>query len=101
MTAFKTPKSLSREEYLRQLRQLMREAVVVTQRHDAKWNKINDEINAKLDAEEVFDIVQRNKIKAASIPLADELGGGNWWRAKAVYLASVIQAEVAMKEAGL
>ena len=85
------------ERTLRNLQGLLGEAVKQTQRFDAKWNRVNDEINAKLDAERVTDIVQRNKIKSASLPLADALGSGNWWRAKATYLATVVQAEIALQ----
>lgn len=89
------------DDYLRSLRSLMQAAVRETQRLDAKWNRLNDEINAKLDAEGITDIVQRDKIKGASLPLQDALGGGKWWREKAAYLAAVITAEMAMRNEGL
>lgn len=81
---------------LRKLREMMREAVFETQKYDAKWKRINDELNAKLDHDGEFDIVQRNKVKAQSLALQDALGAGNWWRSKALYLANVIQAEISL-----
>ena len=91
-------KPMTDEQYLQGLRVLLREAVKKTQRLDALWNEINDSLNVKFAREGITDIVKLNQLKSASIPLADALNGGNWWRAKAVYLATVIQAELAMKE---
>jgi hypothetical protein len=105
-----TPRHLSDEEYLRKLRVMMREAVKETQRLDAKWNKINDEINDHFRRENerrlrrgefpLTDLMKAQQ-KADSLALKDAFAGGQWWRGKAVYLAEVIQAEIAMREAGL
>lgn len=89
------------DDYLRRLRTMMQEAVRETQRLDAKWNRLNEEINSYLNTQGVTDIVQRDRVKSQSLPLQDAFGGGKWWREKAVYLATVIQAEIAMREAGL
>lgn len=89
------------DAYLRNLRTLMQEAVKETQRLDARWNKVNDELNDLLDRRGTTDIVQRTKIKGESLALRDALEGGKWWRDKATYLAAVIQAEMVMREAGL
>lgn len=91
----------SHDIYLVQLRNLMQEAVRETQRLDAKWNKLNDEVNEYLKKSGVTDVVQVDRIKGENLALADAFGGGNWWRAKATYLATIIQAEIAMREAGL
>jgi hypothetical protein len=90
---------LSHRDQLVELHRLMREAVKETQKLDATWNRLNDEVNTYLDDQGVRDIVQRTHIKSASIPLKDALEAGRWWREKAVYLATVIQAEIAIKEA--
>jgi hypothetical protein len=87
--------------YLRSLRALMQEAVKQTQRFDAKWNRLNGELNQYLEDSNVDDVVQQDKIKSVNIALRDALGAGNWWRDKATYLANVIQAELAMMEAEL
>lgn len=89
------------ELYLLNLRQLMQEAVRQTQKFDAQWNRINDELNDLLDRKGEKDVVQRARLKEQNLALADALGAGNWWRAKASYLAQVIQAEIAMRREGL
>ncbi len=43
-----------------------------------KWHQINDEINDLLNRKEVFDVVQRNKIKSESLALKDALAAGKW-----------------------
>lgn len=89
------------DTYLRNLRSLMHEAVRETQRLDAKWNRLNDEINSYLNRQGETDLVQRAKIKSESLPLQDALQAGKWWREKATYLATVLQAEMAMRREGL
>jgi hypothetical protein len=42
------------------------------------WKRINSAINEYLDRSGVEDIVQRAKIKSASIPLKDALAMGSW-----------------------
>lgn len=91
----------NRERYLRNLHGMMQEAVKETQRLDALWNRLNDEINQKLTGEGITDIVQRTGIKSSSIPLQDAMAGGKWWREKAVYLATVLQAEIALAKEGI
>jgi hypothetical protein len=88
-------------QYVHNLRELMHEAVRRTQQYDAEWNRINDEVNDFLYRSGETDIVQCTKVKAQNIALADALGAGNWWRAKASYLAQVIQAECALRQAGI
>lgn len=85
------------EKYLVSLRELMREAVKKTQHYDAKWNRLNDEMNDYLDRKGETDIVQRAHIKEMNLPLNDAYAAGQWWRGKASYLALVIQAEVALR----
>lgn len=92
---------MTHEEAMRHLKGLMRDAVRQTQRFDALWNRLNDELTAKFTAEGVRDIVQLTNLKSASIPLNDAYSAGVWWRAKAAYLAEVIQAEIMLKEVGL
>lgn len=92
------PDNLTANQYMAWLARKMREAVETTQRLDARWNRINSEINELLDRQGVQDIVQRNKVKGESLALNDALQGGKWWREKAVYLASVLQAEVVYRE---
>lgn len=89
------------EEYLRSLQKYMQEAVKKTQRYDAKWNKLNDEIDDYLNRSGITDLQQRSEIKMASLPLQDAFGAGKWWREKSQYLASVISAECALRGWGL
>jgi hypothetical protein len=88
------------EQYLQWLHAQMREAVRETQRLDGVWKQLNAELNDLLDRQGETDIVQRTKVKGQSIALSDALNGGKWWREKAVYLASVLQAELAWKDSG-
>lgn len=76
----------------------LREANHEVRKADKRWNKINDEINNYLERERITDLVQREKIKSASLALADALGTGSWWRSKAVWLANAILAEKAAME---
>lgn len=89
---------LNYAQYLAYLRLKMREAVKETQRLDARWNRLNDELNSKLDAEGVYDILARTRTKQESLALRDALEGGRWWREKAVYLATVIQSEIMCRQ---
>jgi hypothetical protein len=97
-------KPVSQGQYLGWLAQQMREAVKQTQRFDREWNVLNDAINAKFDTEDVrrreigrepLSPLQRAEAKQVNLTLSDAYGAGQWWRGKAVYLASVLQAEVA------
>jgi hypothetical protein len=92
------PQKMSPAAYMRWLARKMREAVLMTQKLDAKWHRLNDELSTKLDAEGVTDVVQRDKIKSESLAFTDALNAGKWWREKAVYLASVLQAEAAYRQ---
>jgi hypothetical protein len=101
---------MTREQSLVALRELMRDAVKETQRQDRKWNELNDQFMAKIREEnrvralrgmEPHSLLSIKDQKAAWIELNDAFAAGNWWRDKATYLAAVIQAELAMKEAGL
>lgn len=85
------------ERALLALRARWQEAVKQTMTYDAKWNRVNDEINAKLDAEGCTDIVQRNHRKSDSLALRDALAAGNWWRSKADHLANTIQTEIMLQ----
>jgi hypothetical protein len=89
---------LSYPAYLAYLRRKMREAVKETQRLDARWNRINDELNRMLDRQDVTDILARTRTKQESLALQDALEGGRWWREKAVYLATIIQSEIMCRE---
>jgi hypothetical protein len=91
------PRQLSPNQYLTWLARKMREAVTMTQKLDAKWNRLNDELNTKLDAEGQYDVLQRAKIKGESLAFSDALNAGKWWREKAMYLAAVLQAEAAYR----
>lgn len=84
--------------YIDRMWRRLREANLHTMRLDAEWNKINDELNDYLDRKGVQDVVQRTKMKGENLALADALAGGNWWRAKAVWLAQAIMAEKAAVE---
>jgi len=97
---FEAPRYLTDEEYLRKLRVMLREAVKETQRLDAKWNRLNDELTAKFQSENVVEPLL-SELKGHNVELSAAFSGGVWWRDKAVYLSAVIQAELAMKEAGL
>lgn len=92
------PETMTPEEYMAWLARKMREATLVTQRLDAKWQRLNDELNTLLDNKGIRDVVQRDSIKGASLAFSDALNAGKWWREKAVYLASVLQAEVTYRE---
>lgn len=46
------------------------------------WNRINAEINDLMDRRGETDIVQRSKIKGASLPLKDALDTGKWHAAE-------------------
>jgi len=89
------------DDYLRDLRDLMQEAVKQTQRFDAKWNRLNEEMNEYLRGSYIDDPLQKDKIKGVNLALRDALASGGWWRDKATYLANVIQAEIAMRREGL
>jgi hypothetical protein len=92
---------MNRDQYLEWLRRKMREAVKETQRLDAKWNRLNDELNDHYERHGVTDVNALAVAKSESLALSDAFGAGQWWREKSVYLASVLQAELAMREAGL
>jgi hypothetical protein len=102
---------LTHEQTLLLLRTQMREAVRHTQKFDRKWNEINDAINDKFAREDerramrgdyqLTDLMKA-EMKADSLPLKDAFAAGQWWRGKAVYLATVIQAEIELEnELGL
>lgn len=93
--------SVAWEQYMLNLRQLMQDATKETQRQDALWNRLNDEINDYLDRSNITDTKQRASIKASAIRLNDAYQAGMWWRGKAQYLAGVISAECAMRDWGL
>lgn len=84
--------------YIDKMWRRLREANLKTMELDTKWNRLNDEINQYLDSKGIDDIVQRARIKGQNQPLADALNGGNWWRAKAVWLAQALLAEKAAVE---
>ena len=92
--------SSDHNNYLRDLRDLMQEAVKQTQRFDAKWNRLNDELKTKFLAEGVRE-PQLTELMNANLEFTGALAAGNWWRDKATYLANVIQAEIAMRREGL
>jgi hypothetical protein len=46
------------------------------------WNRLNAEINDLMDRSGETDIVQRTKIKSASLPLKDALDTGKWHAAE-------------------
>lgn len=75
----------------------MRHAVRRFREFDAKWNKLNDELNERFDRQGT-DMVQRDKDKRINITLTGYLNGAQWWRDKAASLAAVIQAEKAAME---
>jgi hypothetical protein len=87
--------SPSHKEYIRTLLNDLREANRTVYRFDAKWQKINDELNNYLDRSGVKDPKQRDSIKGQSLALADALGTGKWWREKAMWLSQAILAEQA------
>lgn len=66
-----------------------------------EWQELNRAINAKLDAEREYDIVQRTKIKSASIPLADALSTGNWHSRNAERHIHDLQLFLQLKREGL
>lgn len=88
---------LSYPERLRHLRALLREAVANTQMFDRMWNAKNDQINEWLDSSGKTDILQRTTIKKENITLQDLFAAGEWWRGKAVYLATLIQTEIMLE----
>lgn len=68
---------------------------------DAKWNRISQEINDKLDREGVTDIIARTRAKNASIPLKDQLDIGKWHSGNAQRHIDDIQLFLRLKELGL
>lgn len=86
------------DRYLDSLVVDIRHAVIQFRKFDKEWNDLNDALNAKLDAEREFDIVQRDHVKAVNITLRGHMAAAEWWRDKAAMLASVLQAEVAMRK---
>lgn len=66
-----------------------------------EWAAINKALNDKLDAEGVRDIVQRTKVKGASIALKDALETGKWHSAEATRHIQDVQLFLRLKELGL
>lgn len=70
-----------------------RHANKMAEKFSSEWNKLNDEINTKLDSEGDTDIASRTKVKAQSIPLSDAYAAGQWWANEARRLAAAIHVE--------
>lgn len=82
------------EGYVEGLRADMREAVRMFRKFDARWNKLNDELNLKWRREH-RDMMYVDQAKAVNITLKGHMSAAQWWRDKAAMLAAVISAEEA------
>lgn len=65
------------------------------------WNELNGAINRWLDESGEVDIVQRAKIKGASLPLKDALAVGAWHSNEAMRHIADLQLFLKMKELGV
>lgn len=87
-----TPQGYHR--HMRQLRKDMQDALIEFRNYDAKWNRFNEALNVKFEAEG-RDILAIAQAKEANVTLQGYMSAATWWRDKAQCLGTVILAEQA------
>jgi len=92
------------QERIQQLRRRLRHAVERAEAADAKWNRLNDTLDQRIEATDASRARSRRppltdfakvQLKNENLELADAFGVQSWWRTQAQYYASAILAEQA------
>jgi hypothetical protein len=85
-------------EWIRKKWQEIRKAQTLADASNSDWKRVNAELNVYLDRSNIFDIVQRTKIKGESLALKDALAIGNWHSRNAERHISDIQLFLRLRE---
>lgn len=81
--------------------QEIRDAQMLADTANIDWKRINAELNAYLDSSGETDIVQRDKIKGASLALKEALAVGDWHSRNAERHIADVQLFLKLHEMGI
>lgn len=79
----------------------IRRSQMLADKANNEWTEINTAINRWMDESGIIDIVQRTKVKGASLPLKDALAVGTWHSAEASRHIADLQLFLKLKELGV